>query len=663
MTAAPATPPHGTGTPLRDAGAALRRHPWLTAFGVLAIAIAVLVAIWDWNWFKRPIERYVEARTGRDFRIGGNLDVDLGRTTVVRADDVHFGNAGWSKEREMAGADRIEAGVRVWPLLRRDVVIPDIHLAAPRLRLEKGPQGAGNWDFMPASEGPPRWEVGFRRLWIDDGRLQFLDPASKTDIDVAVESTAQDKPGTAPPIEVKGDGHWKGSRFTLRGRAESPLDLRDADSPYHVDAHAQAGATKAHARGTLLDPLRLRDFDLKLALSGKNLEDLYPLLGLALPPTPPYALDGRLTRDLDGKRTTWHYDRFSGTVGDSDLAGSASVTTGGPRPYLRGNLVSRKLDFDDLAGFVGGAPEAGGGESTNPELAALAAQRAASPRLLPDTPYNLGKLRAMDADVRLKARRIDAPKLPLDDMDAHLLLEAGVLRLDPLDFGVAGGNIRSTIRMDARESPIRTRADIAARGLNLGPMLPGVKLAKEAVGKVGGDIHLAGRGNSIATMLGTSDGTALVGMGKGRISNLVMELAGLDIAEALKFLIEGDRQIPIRCAFGDFDVADGLMTSKSLAFDTTDTLIVGEGTISLKDETLRLKLRPRPKDRSFLVLRSPLVAEGTFKHPRFHPDYARVGLRGALALVLGNIAPPAALLATIELGPGKDADCGGRYAK
>jgi uncharacterized protein involved in outer membrane biogenesis len=582
---------------------------------------------------------------------------------VVSAEGIRFGNAAWSKDREMAAADRVEAGIRVWPLFRRDMIVPDIHLSAPHLRLEKGPKGAGNWDFLPRSEGPSKWDLRFGRLWIDDGRLQFLDPAKKTDIDVTVESLAQDKPDAAPPIAVKGDGHWKGNRFTLRGRAESPLDLRDTESPYRIDAHAQAGATKAHARGTLVDPLRMRDFDLKLALSGKNLEDLYPLLGLALPPTPPYSLDGRLTRDIDGKRTTWHYDRFDGEVGDSDLAGSASVTTGGARPYLRGDLLSRNLDFDDLAGFVGGAPDTGGGESTNPELAALAAQRAASPKLLPDTPYNLEKLRAMDADVRLRAGHIDAPKLPLDDMDAHLKLEAGLLRLDPLDFGVAGGDIRSTIRMDARESPIRTRADIAARGLNLGPLLPDVKLAKEAIGKVGGDIHLAGSGNSIAGMLGTSDGTALVGMGKGRISNLVMELAGLDIAEALKFLVEGDRQIPIRCAFGDFDVANGLMTTKSLAFDTTDTIILGEGTISLKDETLRLKLRPRPKDRSFLVFRSPLIVEGTFKQPRFHPDYARVTLRGALALVLGNIAPPAALLATLELGPGKDADCGGKYAR
>ena len=90
--------------------------------------------------------------------------------------------------------------------------------------------------------------------------------------------------------------------------------------------------------------------------------------------------------------------------------------------------------------------------------------------------------------------------------------------------------------------------------------------------------------------------------------------------------------MPIRCAFGDFAVEDGVMTARALAFDTTDTIIVGEGTVSLRDETLDLELRPRPKDRSILTLRSPLVAKGTFKDPSFRPDFARLGLRGAIAL-------------------------------
>ena len=644
----------------RNAWAGIRRHPWLALLALLLIAIAILFALWDWNWFRGPIERQVQARTGRSFDIGGNLDVDLGRITTIRADALSFGNAPWSKTPTMASADRLEFGIAVWPLLlHREVLIPDIHLAKPHLRLEKGPKGIGNWVFGEPGGMQPQ----FRRLWIDDGRLRFIDAATRTDIDVAVDSSAQGKDQDAPPIDVEGGGRWQGNKFSVRGHAESPLDLRDPQSPYRIDAHAQAGATKAHARGTLLDPLRLRDFDLRLALSGKDLADLYPLIGVATPPTPPYALDGHLTREIKGDRTTWHYDGFGGTVGDSDLSGSAGVTTGGARPYLRANLVSKKLDFDDLAGFVGAAPQAGGKESTNPELAAQAVRQQASAKLLPDTPYELDKLRAMDADVRWKAHRIDAPKLPLDDMDAHLLLENGVLQLKPLNFGVAGGDIRSDIHMDARESPIRTRADIAARGLNLAPLLPDVKLAQDAIGKVGGNIALSGSGNSIAKMLGSSNGDAAIGMGRGQVSNLLMEYAGLDIAEALKFLVRGDREIPIRCAFGDFAVKDGVMTARALAFDTTDTIIVGEGTISLKDETLQLKLRPRPKDRSLLVFRSPLIVEGTFKNPKFHPDYARVGLRGAIALVLGSIAPPAALLATLELGPGEDSGCGGKYAK
>ncbi|MCI4568691.1 AsmA family protein [Lysobacter sp. CFH 32150] len=641
--------------------ASLRRHPWWSALAVFALAIVALIALWDWNWFKGPIERQVQARTGRTFTIGGDLDVDLDwKTPTIRADAVHFGNATWSKEPTMASADRVEFEIEWRSLVfRREVHVPGLRLSRPQLHLEMGPGRVGNWKFGEPGEA----QAEFRSLWIDDGQLRFLDGAQRTDITVDVHSERTHDDAAAPPVLVVGSGRWQGNAFKLDGRAESPLELRNTARPYRIDARASAGATHGHARGTLLDPLRLRDFDLRLALSGKDLADLYPLFGIATPTTPPYRLDGRFTREVTALGNVWHYDGFSGKVGDSDLGGNASIETGRKRPYLRARLTSRRLDFDDLAGFVGKAPQAGGGEATNPELAAQAARESARTRVLPDQPYELEKLRSMDADVRWTAHRINAPKLPLDDMDAHLLLENGLLRLQPLNFGVADGDIRSTIRMDAREAVIRTNADIAVRGLNLPKLLPTLQLARDSIGKVGGDVQIAGSGNSIAQMLGSSDGDVALGMGQGQISNLLMEWAGIDIAEALKFMVRGDRKIPIRCAFGDFSVDNGVMTARALAFDTSDTIIVGEGDINLRDETLNLKLRPRPKDRSLLSLRSPLLVGGTFKDPSFRPDYGRLGLRSALALALGNIAPPAALLATLELGPGEDSNCGGRYAK
>ena len=637
-----------------------RRKPSRRTVEIAALflaAVVVLILLFDWNWFKAPLERMVQARTGRMFKIDGDLDVDLGRVTSVRMDKLRFGNAAWSSEPTMASADRAQVDFELWPLVfRRQARIPLIRLSTPKVLLETGPKGAGNWVFGDQSS---KGTIQFQRIWIDDGRLQFFDVAKKTDIDISVNSAKSDARNTAPPIDIIGKGRWTGNAFKLSGRADSPIALADSAEPYRIDLRASAGRTTAHARGTLTDPFKLSDFDLRLALAGKNLEDLFPLIGVATPATPPYHFDGHLTRD----GTTWHYDKFNGMVGDSDLAGSAAVSTGRERPLLVADLVSRRLDFDDLAGFIGAPPQVNGDEATNPELKAQATALAASPRVLPDMPYNLAKLRSMDADVRLKAHRINAPKLPIDDMDAHLKLDAGVLQLIPLNFGVAGGDIRSTIRMDAREKTIRTSARISARRLDLSKLFPTVQLTRDAVGRVGGDIAVSGTGNSIAAMLGSASGDVALGMGRGQISNLLMELAGIDIAEALKFLVTKDRKVPIRCAFGDFSVDNGLMQSRALAFDTADTIIVGNGRISLKDETLDLELKPRPKDRSILALRSPLVVGGSFKDPSFRPDFKRLGLRGAVAIALGSIAPPAALLATLELGPGEDSSCGGKYAK
>lgn len=625
--------------------------------GALLAALVLLIVLFDWNWFKRPLEMAVQASTGRQLRIDGDLDVDLGRVTRLMADRVSFANAQWSKEPVMASADRVEVGFEIWPLLfKREARIPEIRLAAPKLRLETGPQGVGNWVFGGESDGKP---VQFRRIWIEDGRFQFFDTPKKTDIDISVNSVQAQGKNTAPPIEIKGKGRWTGNAFDVSGRAESPLELSNNEEPYRIDLRADVGPTRAHARGNLLNPFELRYFNLQFTLAGQDMEDLYPLTGIATPSTPPYKLDGRLIRKAD----VWRYQDFTGTVGDSDLGGTANVTLGRKRPFLEANLISKRLDLDDLAGFLGAPPQVGGNETTNPELKTQALQLAADTRVLPDKPYDLGKLRSMDADVRLKAHRINAPSLPLDDMDAHLKLNDGIVELVPLNFGVAGGDIRSTIRMDAREAVIRTRAQVSARRLNLSKLFPDVKLTQDAVGLIGGDIAINGTGNSIAAMLGSADGDIALGMGHGQISNLLMELAGIDIAEALKFLVTKDRKVPIRCAFGDFAVKDGLMQSRALAFDTEDTIIVGQGNINLKNETLDLELRPRPKDRSILALRSPLVVGGTFKDPSFHPDFKRLGLRGALAVTLGSIAPPAALLATLELGPGKDSSCGGKYAK
>ena len=121
--------------------------------------------------------------------------------------------------------------------------------------------------------------------------------------------------------------------------------------------------------------------------------------------------------------------------------------------------------------------------------------------------------------------------------------------------------------------------------------------------------------------------------------------------------MRGDNNVLLRCAAAAFDVKNGLMTSRAIVLDTSDTVITGQGNISLANETLDIVLKPQPKDMSILSLRSPLKIGGTFADMSAGPDKAALAGRAGLALVLAAINPLLALAATVETGPGKDADC------
>lgn len=623
---------------------------------VVALLLVLLWWLWDWNWFKRPIERRVEAATGREFRIDGDLDVDLGWTPTIRADGLRLANAPWSSDETMASVERLEFRIDLWPLFRGDIVLPSVRLRAPRLLLERNDALEANWDFGDGAVGKnePVELPTVRALAIEDGELIVREAALATNLRLAVRSGTPEGDDALAPLLLDGDGTYRNAPFTLEGRVESPLQLQDAERPYRVALAADAGTTHATASGALYSPLQFHDFDVQFALRGADLADLYPLLGIALPQTPPYALDGRLQRD----GTTWYYRGFDGTVGDSDLAGDVVVETATPRPLFTAKLTSRVLDFDDLAGFLGLPPSAGDGESASPDQAAETAQLAAQDKVLPQQPYRLEKLRAMDADVTLDAARVTAPPLPIESLSGHLTLADGLLTLEPLTLHAAGGRVESFVTLDASRDPIVTDARISLRRLELPKLFPDAELAKDSTGRIGGRVTLKGTGNSIAQMLGTSDGEIGMVMGRGRISNLLLELAGLDLQEALRFLLGKDRVIPVRCAYADFAVADGVMQTRQFAFDTTDTVLYAEGSVSLREETFDLTLRPQPKDKSLVSLRSPLRVAGTFRDPSVRPKAGPLALRGAAAALLYSVAPPAILLALLETGPGEDSDCG-----
>ncbi|HSW19987.1 MAG TPA: AsmA family protein [Ramlibacter sp.] len=642
-----------------DQARARRPFPWLRVALVAlvtALALALLVLLFPWDVLRAPLNRYVSDKTGRHFEITRKLDVKLGLATRVLADGIVFANPDWAKERNLVEAEAAEIELRLWPLLRGRLELQRVALRKPKLGLEELADGRRTWTLD--RQGKDTGALKVDTLDVDQGTLRYISESQQADVraDFQIDDhAARRAAGERMPLSFRARGQWRGAPFTAEGKTGSVLALRQAvDEPFPLEVSAVNGATRLQASGTVRSLVGLGGADLQVRLRGRNLADLYAILDLVLPATPPFDVAAQLRHE--GGR--WQAAKIEGRIGRTDIAGNLALDRSRPVALLQGDIASRNLDFNDLAPLVGLGPT----RPTSPAAVAAAANGAkrAAPagRVFSDTPIDLKRLQSMNADVRVNAARVvNAPKVPLERIATRVRLSDGVLLLDPLELGVAAGKLAGMVRLDSRSQPSQARIDLKAQGLQLAKLFPAVDLTRASVGQVHGQLTLAGQGRSVAEMLAHSAGDVSLLLGRGRISNLLLELAGLDGGEIVKFLAGRDQRVELRCAAAAFSVQGGLMTTRALVLDTSDTVVWGDGGINLANEKVDLVFRPYPKDMSILTMRSPLTLKGALGKLEAGIDKRSFATRAGITIALTAINPLLGLASTVETGPGQDADC------
>ncbi len=644
----------------------------LLAAALLAVLTPPLVLLYfvylfDWNRARDPLSAAASAQSNRKIIIQGDLRPLWGwPVSRLSASGLMVGNVDGGSAPQMLELDRIEVAVDLSSLLKGKLELTELTLVKPRLLLEKTVSGATNWRFADNPAGGvalalvPEDRAEFPvigRLTVEDGRITYRDPATKTDISLRAATVQGKADSDAQRIRFKGAGVLQGEplKFDLTGG--SVRELRDATAAYPISASIVAGLTAVAIDGTVIDPVMLKGLDVRVNIKGSNAADLFPLTGIALPPTPPYDITGK----LDYAAQVWRFRKFAGRLGDSDLAGDLSWDVRGKRPMLTANFTSRKLDLDDLAGLIGARPGTGPGETASAEQVAAAVAARDDSRMLPDVPLDISRLAAMDANVEFRGLKVVASKLPIDDFYMKAELVDRVLQISPVRFGTGRGNVAIWATINARQEPVRIVSRTELQRIPIASLFDTtsavVGTQNLAQGYLGGTAELAGSGKSLRQMLATADGNLGIGMDGGQLSQLLIEMVGLDIAESMGYLFAGDKPVPIRCVIADFKATDGLLTPRAFVIDTDDTIVTGTGSINLKDESLLLELKPQPKDFSPLSLRVPLEIEGTLKDPQLRVKRSGLLVRGAVAATLALVFPPAAILGFIEPGLGKDSHC------
>jgi len=468
----------------------------------------------------------------------------------------------------------------------------------------------------------------------------------------ASAAAAPAKPaGPTYAFGLKFDGRYKNVPVSGTGKVGGVLAIENATRPFPLQADVKAGDTRLAIVGTLTDPRHLAALDLRLWLQGTSMSHLYQLTGITLPDTPPYATEGRLIGNFKPNASTFRYENFNGRVGGSDLGGTLTWAQREPRPKLSGELVSNLLQFSDLAPVIGAdsaASKKKRGDTT----------RQPPDRVLPVAAFRTERWSAIDADVKFTGRKlIKSPQLPITNLYTHILLQDAVLTLEPLQFGVAGGTLATNAHLDGSRTPLKGHFTLSARHLKLKQLFPTQKVMQTALGEINGDASLSATGNSPAALAGTSTGEVKALITNGRISLLLMEAAGLNVANVVYEKLFGTRDVNINCAAIDFVATDGMLDPKVFALDTDDALINVDGPINLRDESLDLKIHPHTKGFRIFSLRSPLYAKGTFKNPKVGVDAGALALRAGAMVGLGLINPFAALIPLIAPSNNRDVPC------
>lgn len=623
---------------------------------VIALAIAILVTIWDWNWFRGPLERAASARLNRQVEIAGDLNVDLWSwQPSATVDRISIANPAWAGRDQLGSIERLTVKIRLVPLLWGDVDMRLLSVDRPSFSLLADAEGRRNWDFSDGRKQEPARLPPIHSFIVRDGRLSYLD--AQRDVRFQGTINARENLGSATRgFEIVGQGTINRAPFRAEV-AGGPLLNIERDKPYPFDAEIRAGRTYITARGAVPQPFDMGAFYMNATARGPDLADLFPITGVALPNTPPYSLRGRLSRD----GLIWKIENLAGRVGDSDLSGDVKVDTGRERPMLTATLESRSLDFDDLGAVFGAAPKVGAGETASPEQATIAREMAAQQRLFPDAPLDVGRIRAMDADVSYRALSIRDTPINLTAGSVRVRLDDGLLRAQPLRLDLPRGRMEGQVVLNARGATPVTDIDLRLSNSRIETLFPVTFQGGAPVtGALVGRAKLSGTGDSVHKALASANGQVVAVVPGGEIREAFAELMGVNVVKGLGLLLSKDASTtPINCAIASFETKGGVMRADNIVLDTGPVLVKGRGTVNLGAERLDVRLQGQNKKFRLVRALAPVKAEGSLMAPRLGVEAGPAIAQGGIAAGLGTLLTPlAAILPFVDPGLAKDANCG-----
>lgn len=600
---------------------------------------------------RAEIERAVESGTGRDLTIRGPVGVSFWPVLGLRAQDAALANVQGGRAPAFASIGEINVGVEIQPLFNRQIVVRQLVLQRPVIALEIDQQGQPNWILRPAPPPPPGTtppprpqqpanqatqvrQLSLREVRITDGEISMFDARHGTGWVVGDVNIKSALTSMTDPVKIEGDIRYNdqkvkldleigepgaaiaGRLTTLKAEIESELVNATFDGRTTAASGEIAGAI--NATGPSLR--RLSAWAGSPIPEGANL-NAFQVSGNV-------AIGGGL---FSFSNAGFQVDLVRGR-GDFELSQRNS------KPYLSGRLELFDFDLNPyLSGQAAPSAQAAGPPpvqgAPSAQIAAVEAPaRALDVQAAPnETPINLGGLKAINCDLELVTAAVLIQHTRWERSRLSLVINDGYLAATLQNITLYGGSGRGRFEIDAREQNVRIVEDMVFEGVDTQHFLNDAVNFSNIEGRGEISINMITQGATPSQLINNADGRIHVEVVSGKLHGIDMGGVVRTIRNALRGeLIAPEAQTPFTGFSATFDVADGVLASDDISFNTPDLRIPGIVVIDLPQRHLDLRMAPRAQRQVFVY---PFSARGPFDHLAYDSDIRDRALREITARI------------------------------
>ena len=567
------------------------------------VVTVVLLLFLPADRIARLAAEQIQAQTGRDVSITGDVSMTLWPVLGVSAGEIEVGNADWARQGSMLTARNAAIGIDAMALLSGEIKITNIEAASPTIRLESRKDGRASWVFTDASgeaaietETTPDREAqafSLQKLTVTDATLIYdaegSDLVSYSGVDLALDWPerlgAADIQATLRPAGADVDvvATINGFAGFIAGDVQ-PVVARIKTSGGSLSLNGRA-STAGDVAGRL--GLKLSDTDAFLRALGLDGADLPRGLGRSVD------MDADLTLTSDRRLSL---RGMQADLGGNTITGAADISLNGT-PQINAQISAGALDLKGATQGDSSSASSAGSVGTG----------------WPKDRIDASGLAAFNGEIALTASSIDLGSFQLGKTRALIKNDRSRMVFEMREVQAYDGTVSGEFVMNNRGG-LSVGGKIFAKSVSVQKVLRDAMDVERLTGNGDAEISFLGSGSNVDAIMRSLSGNGALRLGQGTIQ-------GLDL-NTLMGSGNGSGGTTVFDSLGaTFAINAGNLRNDDLLFVLPNYEARGKGRVGLGAQDIDYLFTPAAlRANSGKGIAIPVSIKGPWSNPRIQPD-------------------------------------------